>query len=118
MTEELLKKPDYVDNDAIGRMIALYCKVCGTQIGADQRGNFFRGSNYAEMKIMWADGSKHVTQLCSDCVVAASNSPDVMLAMYNADIDDMVKSVPQMEAHREKFDPVCVAIELKRRGIP
>ena len=112
-----LAKPDYVDNDKIGRMIRLYCKVCGAQIGEYRDGNFIRHKNYAELKMQFRDGVSHVTNLCTKCLGPVSRDPGLMLACQRADMDLMVLDIPEMARELLRSRPKCVAIDTKRRGI-
>lgn len=100
-----LKCPDYVQFDSFGNIEHIVCKLCGTTIAGMQdmeQGKeldkktktwiktvvrqFRRFPNYAEVKIEFEDGSAHVTNLCDRC--AQENiEPDILKAIYNADID-------------------------------
>lgn len=113
-----LIRPDYVENDKIGRMIRLFCKVCGVEIGEYRRGNFIRHTNYAEMKIQFEDGTKHVTNMCTKCMGPVSRDKTLMIACHRADIDVMVKEIPAMARELLRARPKVVTIDKKRRGIP
>lgn len=118
-----LARPDYIEKDAIGRMIALYCKVCGAQIAADRAGGFVRGPNYAELKMQFMDvdfPDFHVTNLCTNCVevVSRDRTGTILLEMHDADIDMMAEEVPQLSIHKRRASPRVVAVDTKRRGIP
>lgn len=114
-----LKRPDYIEYDKIGRMIRLFCAVCGTVIGEDRRGNFFRFTNYAELKMKFDNGQMHVTNLCTDCVVVVAQSPELMLEVYHADIDEMATEIPEMGAFKDdKGLPRYVTMDLTRSGLP
>lgn len=110
--------PDYIQYDANGRMIAMLCKCCGAPIGEDRDGAFYRFKNYAEMKMRFADKSMHVTNGCADCITAATKSPLMRLEMHQADIDDMVKTVPALGMFRNRMGSKVVAVDYKRIGIP
>lgn len=72
---------------------------------------------YAEIKIRFADKSAHVTHLCKKCVPEVRRDPEALMAIYNADIDDMVQDDPRCEMFREKSSPKVVAVDLQARGI-
>lgn len=112
-----LARPDYIELDANGRMVTLYCAVCGTKIGEDRRGNFYRFHNYAELKMKFSDGAMHVTNLCTGCVGAVAASRSLMFEVYQADIDEMVRSLPSMNVLRFKFSPEFVKLDVTRSGM-
>jgi hypothetical protein len=73
---------------------------------------------YAEMKIKFADGTAHVTNLCKECTSKARNNPELLMAIYNADIDDLCIDNPAMEMFRaNKERPRVVAVDNTGRGI-
>lgn len=112
-----LIRPDYVENDKIGRMVGLYCKVCGQKIGEDRRGAFYRFPNYAELKMKFLDGAMHVTNLCHDCTPKVADSRELMFECYQADVDDMSRGQPFMATYRFKVAPVFVTASLDRNGL-
>lgn len=113
-----LSRPNFIEYDRQGRMIRLFCSVCGTQIGEDQRGNFIRFPNYGELKMQFADGSKHVTNLCHTCIPIVADSRELMFEVYQADIDDMARDMPSMALQKLKFAPKFVEVDLTRSGLP
>jgi hypothetical protein len=112
-----LAKPDYIETDAIGRMITLYCKVCGAPIGRDVRGVFARGQNYAEIKIQFMDGDNHVTNLCTTCVDRVADDKDLLMEVYHADIDHLAREVPSLSERKAKLAPRITVVNTKRTGI-
>ncbi len=118
MSEFVLNCPEYITYDPIGRMIAMRCKCCGAPIGEDRDGAFIRFKNYAEMKMRFLDKSMHVTNGCTDCIALAVRSSEMRTAMHQADIDDMVKQVPEMAMFRNRLGSRVVAVDYKRMGIP
>jgi hypothetical protein len=113
----VLARPDYVEKDRIGRMIRLYCKNCGVLIGRDERGAFRRLRNYAELKMRFLGGSMHVTNVCKDCALLATESRELMVALHNADIDDMVRDVPEMGLERMRIAPRFISLDTTRSGL-
>lgn len=113
-----LARPDYIERDPIGRMIRLYCKVCGKLIGMDRRGGFHRLHNYGELKMKFLDGSDHVTNLCHDCIPLVAKSRELMMEVYQADVDDMGAEMPAMRLLKFKLAPKFVVANLGRDGTP
>jgi hypothetical protein len=72
---------------------------------------------YAEIKIRFADKSAHVTHLCKGCIPKVRKDEEALMAIYNADIDDMCTEDPKCERFREKESPKVVAVDLQARGI-
>lgn len=113
-----LECPEYIQRTRTGGIRRIFCKCCGYII-AEQRGrSFWRSRIYAEIKIKFDDGTMHVTNLCQGCVPNVRRDPELLLAVYHADIDDMVKEDPTADKFREKERPRVVAIDTKLRGIP
>lgn len=112
-----LKRPAYIKRDKKGRYIEIACKVCGTPISEPhkQSGRPVHARNYAEVKLKWPDGSMHVTNLCKKCVPLVVDEPEALLALYNADIEDMVREA--LAAHGKTETPKVVAVEMSNKGI-
>lgn len=118
-----LARPDYCVRDKLGRMVELYCKVCGVQIGDDRAGAFLRFPKYGELKMQFSDGSKHVTNLCHDCIPIVADSRQLMMEVYYADLDDMARDAPPDIAPsvmllKFKLAPKFVRAEMSRFGLP
>jgi hypothetical protein len=112
-----LAKPEYIETDAIGRMIVLYCKVCGMPIARDVRGVFVRSPDYAEIKIEFMDGDKHVTNLCKGCVDVVADDPALLMEVYHADIEHLAQEVPSLRGLKAKLSPRITVVNTKRTGI-
>jgi hypothetical protein len=116
MTE--MEKPNYIQRNRSGGVRRVFCKVCAYVI-AEQRGRmFWRSRLYSEMKIKFADGTAHVTNLCKECTSVARRDPELLMKIYEADIDDLCIDNQQMEIFRiGKEKPRVVAIDNTGRGI-
>jgi hypothetical protein len=113
-----LECPEYLQRTRNGAIRRIFCKVC-SYIIAEQRGRiFWRSRIYAEMKLKFEDGTMHVTSLCQGCLPKVRRDPEALMAIYNADIDDMAKEDPRAEMFRDKAKPRVVAVDTKMRGIP
>lgn len=112
-----LEFPEFIQRTRTGAIKRIFCKCCGYII-AEQRGRiFWRSRVYAEIKMRFADGTAHVTQLCQGCLPKVRRNPDALMAMYNADLDDMAQDDPRIEMFREKSEPRVVAVDTQMRGI-
>lgn len=118
MSDLELNKPHFVDYNESNQAIRVYCKVCGATIADTVRGHFHRFKNYAEMKMRFSNGSYHVTSGCNKCISLAIKDEDLRLAMHQADIDDMIREVPELASYRTRSDPKVVKVDFSRRGIP
>jgi len=117
---DLLARPDYVVNDAEGRMVGMHCKVCGVPIAGIRMADnqFVRFNNYGEMKMKFATGDFHVTNLCHSCLETVPYDRDLMYAVFCADVDNMAKEVPSLAKLKLQGKPTrCVAVDTKRLGI-
>lgn len=114
---EKLARPDYVVLDDRGRMIELYCKVCGQQIGGIVRLKFTRFKNYAEVKFTFDDKSNHVTNLCVDCVYDVNDSPRLMKLIHNADLDIMAQDNPAFLEEKRRKRPRVTGLNADRSGL-
>ena len=115
---DLLAKPECVEYDRNGRVSKIFCKICGCIIAHSLRRGLHRLSRYAEVKIQFADGSHHVTNLCLDCVTRHRKNEDILLAIHEADILHFEKDLPSMVEHLEnKRSPRVVDVDVHRRGI-
>ena len=113
-----LECAEYLQRTRNGAIRRIFCKCC-SYIIAEQRGRtFWRSRIYAEIKIKFADGTMHVTNLCSGCIPKVRKDRELLMALYQADIDDMVKEDPTAAKFRDKAEPRVVAVDTKYRGIP
>lgn len=105
MTHPLVRRPNFMVLTPIGELQELFCKVCGSAIGKTteivqgkrydksrnqwietHREMFRRLPNYIEAKILFEDGSMHVTHGCPDCL-HENMEKDLLQAIYEADMD-------------------------------
>lgn len=115
---EDLDKPNYIRRNPHGSVAVVFCKCCGYVIAMQKRTGFWRSKMYAEVKIRFADRTAHVTNICKNCIGDLQRSPDLIMKVYHADIDDMCIDNPAMEMFRAgKVNPRIVAIDTKGRGI-
>lgn len=88
-----LLKPDYF------RPGQVLCKSCGVEIagvvGVGRRAHFENHPNYRELKILFDDGSMHVTNCCSTCLPKLDN-PTTLDKLHLADLHYMEKEVPEL----------------------
>lgn len=113
-----LVRAKYLSKQADGTITEIFCKVCGTNIArATPDGRMVRRPNYTEIKMKFSDGSFHVTNLCKSCVENIGDRKDVMLDMYEADIDEMSLEAPQLLALKGKSYPELVSVMLGNKGI-
>ena len=115
MTSEL-KKPEYITRDRNGAMVRMHCKCCGCTIFEQNK----HLPIYAEIKMKFLDGSNahHVTNSCRKCSTIIANDPDLLLACFHADLDDMIKEDPRLEVVRGQTKPRVVVINYGGRGTP
>lgn len=91
-----LKRPDYCEP---GRV---FCKGCGDEIagyiGTGARRHYSVHPNYRELKIATDDPrfGFHVTCLCVNCVQKAGDDLEFQQEILEADLTQMVKSVPSL----------------------
>jgi hypothetical protein len=117
--KEQLKMPDYVARDDNGVVTGLLCKICGAPIARTTGGRFTRLTHdYAELEILFEDGNRHITCICTRCLPKARKNPDILDALYEADIADMVKDVPNLKNRKPKGKPFAGSFDTKHRGIP
>jgi len=112
-----LARPDFILTNADGKILELYCKVCGVVTGTEVAGRFQRLRNHAEIKMRFEDGSNHVTSICHDCVSKAYASSELMQALHDADMYYMSFAADVRDLYLGRTAPQCVAVELKRQGI-
>lgn len=113
-----LEKPDYIQRDSKGRVWRVFCKVCGYIICEQRKRTFWRSNIYSEMKIEWADGSAHVTNLCRNCIPLVRRDPEALMAIYQADIDDLCIDDPINDMWRYgKSSPRVTTTDHHARGI-
>jgi len=96
----MIRKPNFVEYGPRGEVKTLFCKVCGQTIASTQMRpvgplpnapkmpRFTRHSNYAEIKISFADGSEHVTHGCKKCLTSGLDS-NTLYDMFQADMNDI-----------------------------
>ncbi len=113
MASKLLAMPDYIVRNKSGAIVEMFCKVCGANIYTAKGRH---KATYAEVKMKFNDGSNafHVTNCCKKC--ATGLTPATLLAMFHADLDDMVKDVPSLEAIRGQSKPRVVVVNYGGRG--
>ena len=114
-----LKAPMYLTFDRRGRISQILCKGCGCEIAKQTPRGFVRGTNYAELKMGFDDGSFHVTNLCSACVKDASRDAAFCASLHKADMDQMEAEDPQMKQmnYKGRKNPRFIKAELKRRPL-
>lgn len=114
----LLACPQFFQRPGRGKGTRISCKVCGYII-AEQRGKtFWRSRMYVEIKIRFADTTCHITSICKTCVAPAQRNPDLLLAIYHADIDDQCIDEPSLVVlHDNKLKPKIVNIDASCRGM-
>jgi hypothetical protein len=79
---------------------------------------FVYHKNYAEMKMRFPGPSWHVTQLCIRCLPLVRNDETALLALHDADIDDMMLDLLEAFNWKLRDHPKVVAVDTKRKGIP
>lgn len=88
-----LLKPNYF------RKGQIFCKACGTEIagvvGVGRKAHFENHANYRELKILFDDGSMHVTNCCATCLPNLDN-PTTLDKLHLADLHYMEKEVPEL----------------------
>lgn len=80
-----LRRPKFAEFDKAGRLVALFCRVCGSCIGATVGGQFRHRANYTEVTIRFSDGSRHVANGCLECMSAEMEAEELQ-GIYEADI--------------------------------
>lgn len=114
-----LARPDYIVTNERGSLQELYCKNCGAQIGGLNEINaFVRYRNYVELKLLFDDGSHHVTNICAGCVDAVVSDAERMQALHDADIAQMhLDNRALYHSYVDRINPRCIAMDDKQRGI-
>lgn len=120
-----IRCPDFV-RYVNGALSEIMCKLCGTVIagtttsveskGLDRNGvmvetrvkHFQRFHNYAEIKILFTNGTAHVTNGCSACI-SESMAPDILQEMYEADIVRDPTGYTDKDKKREAENVTAVA---------
>lgn len=94
----MLKRRDFITYGPKGLVLAVACKICGTQIANTQEKpgpfpdsapvkRFMRSNLYAEIKFEFDDGSYHVTNGCKNCL-SKDMSPELLEQLFLADMED------------------------------
>lgn len=81
-----LRRPNYANVSPGGQLTALFCKVCGATIGDSPRGSFRHRPTYAEMEIVFQDGSRHIANGCRTCLDLAAENTALQQEIYAADV--------------------------------
>jgi hypothetical protein len=117
--------------ESSGEMISLSCKLCGSVIAekleqtlrfeTDRMGNkikvvareFVRYPIYTEMRILFDDGSDHVTHGCANCMTVTLPT-EVLDELHRADQEDS----PDGYTEREKARHALSIVTIKTGGEP
>ncbi len=114
-----LAKAKYMTYDHLGRMIGIACKCCGNVIAEQRKQGFYYYPSYTEIKIQFGNYGAHVTNLCINCVRLAQRDPDLLNAIYEADMADLTTLPSTAMLNRDqRARPKIVVVETKQRGIP
>lgn len=126
--------PTFIRHAAMGGGIEeILCKVCGTVIagntelvthrGPDRAGNiieqrtrqFIRFQNYAELKMLFRDGSHHVTNGCTNCL-SEGLDPWQMRELLRADVEYAPESYT--EKQKKRVPQRVTVVARNTAGIP
>lgn len=89
-------------------------------IGAGRSGPQ-RTPQYTEIKMIFPDGLKAVTHICKKCVATIDSDRELMLEMYNADIDILAAEVPRLAGLKRTAEgglPRLFEMMVGMNGIP
>lgn len=133
MTYQYVQCPNFVRKAPSGALEALQCKLCGAVIAdtiervtgyeVDRGGNrvkivnrqFTRFANFTEIKILFNDGSMHVTTGCSKCL-NLNLRPAVLDEMHQADQEESPDGYTDRERARRAVHVTTVRVD--QSGIP
>jgi aspartate/tyrosine/aromatic aminotransferase len=98
-----------------GKITALYCKRCGTQIAdVNDKGELRRFSNYAEIKMRFTDKSSHISNGCKSCLTSDMSNDDLK-ELHDADMREAPTAM--MIKHLERKPQTITVISTDQRGI-
>tara|TARA_Y100000310_G_C20428395_1_gene690193 strand:- start:153 stop:611 length:459 start_codon:yes stop_codon:yes gene_type:complete len=106
--KDRIKRWDYVTHDN-GEIVAVYCKLCGGKtkdlipVDRVETKKVIKGQTiiwqrvvlqslpgFAEIEIVFDDGSAHITNTCSGCIRTGLDQDDLEL-LYAADMEQFAK---------------------------
>ncbi len=116
--ERKISRPEYIERNDQGKIANIYCKACGVPIAVSRSAHMKRLVNYTEVRMRFADGTQHVTNMCRACVPKIRRSESVMMEIYYADIADMLKVNPALDVLLAgKTKPRIVAVDTSQKGL-
>lgn len=76
---------------------------------------------YTEIKMIFPDGLKAVTHICKSCAATVGDDKELLLEMYNADVDILASEVPRLADLKRKAEdglPRLFEMMVGLNGIP
>lgn len=136
MKYKFVQRPNYVGSSPGRPIEELFCKICGSAIAGMQsriKGRRLDAAtkqwieehvleyktfhNYAELKILFEDGSYHVTNGCKTCL-SGDIPVEKLHELHTADLLHESQDYPGKELHLARVPVMAVAIRLDGGGMP